>query len=236
MRLQLLLILTVIFSFCAQSQKQHYTIKYSAGFIDTSGNFIEHAPIRVMVIERKESYEFLPFYKEKINEPLGSKFREHSVYTDLARGISFYQSDPSGYPKFLVEDTLIKINWKIEAGTRLIAGYKCKVATANINGTDLQVFYSEELPKGFGPFNVTGLSGTILEIHSRQLPYSICVTEIIKGGYTLQKPDDGKPISREEYTKIVAKIAKNSQRNRGALSRKVGEYSTPSSRFIFRSR
>ena len=224
----------LFFSMLVHSQS-HYTIKYSAGLIDSSGNFQEHAPVRVLIIERNESYEFLPWQKGKITEPLGSSFREHSVYTDMARGVVFYQTDPAGYPKFLVEDTLTKIDWKIEAEMKLIAGYKCRMATGMLKGSEILVYYSEELPRGFGPFSITGLKGTILEIHSKHLPYVISVSEVTRGGLTMQKPDDGKPIPVEEYNKIVEKIAKNSYRNRGAASRKVGENnSLPSQRIQFR--
>lgn len=91
--------------------------------------------------------------------PVGDK---NVVYTDYKKGISISQK-PVFEETFLVEDSLLKIKWKITSDLRNIAGYDCRKAVGILNDTiAIFAFYTEELLVNGGPEGIHGLPGMIL--------------------------------------------------------------------------
>ncbi len=66
---------------------------------------------------------------------------------------------------FLIEDSLLKIKWKLTPDTRTIAGYECRKAVGILSDTiTLFTFYTDELMITGGPEGIHGLPGMILGI------------------------------------------------------------------------
>jgi GLPGLI family protein len=64
---------------------------------------------------------------------------------------------------FLVQDSLRKMDWKITADTRTIAGFECRKATTIIMDSVFVVaFYTDQIITPGGPESFTGLPGMIL--------------------------------------------------------------------------
>jgi GLPGLI family protein len=64
---------------------------------------------------------------------------------------------------FLVQDSLRKMDWKITADKRTIAGFECRKATAIIMDSVFVVaFYTDQIMTPGGPESFTGLPGMIL--------------------------------------------------------------------------
>jgi GLPGLI family protein len=91
--------------------------------------------------------------------PVGDK---NVVYTDFKKGISVSQKTVFE-ETFLVEDSLLKIKWKITGDVRNIAGYDCRKAVGILNDSiAIFAFYTEELLVSGGPEGIQGLPGMIL--------------------------------------------------------------------------
>ncbi|RYF79132.1 MAG: GLPGLI family protein, partial [Chitinophagaceae bacterium] len=72
---------------------------------------------------------------------------------------------PIAEETFLVEDSLMKIQWKLTNDTRTIAGYDCRKAVGFVDDTlAIFAFYTDELLVQGGPESVHGLPGMILGV------------------------------------------------------------------------
>jgi GLPGLI family protein len=92
-------------------------------------------------------------------QPMANK---NNVYTDFQKNTSISQK-PIYEETFLVEDSLLKIKWKITADTRNIAGFDCRKAVGILFDTvAVFAFYTDELMISGGPEGIHGLPGMIL--------------------------------------------------------------------------
>ncbi|MDF2382638.1 GLPGLI family protein [Nostoc ellipsosporum NOK] len=84
------------------------------------------------------------------------------VYNNYVAGTTTAQK-PIYEQTYLVEDSLLKIKWKITPDTRNIAGFECRKAVGILYDTiAVFAFYAEEIPVSGGPEGISGLPGMIL--------------------------------------------------------------------------
>lgn len=103
---------------------------------------------------------------------------ENGWYADHNSGISITQKMLGGSP-ILVQDSILKINWKLSNESRMIAGFNCRKATGIImDSVYVFAFYSEELLLPGGPCNINGLPGTILGLTIPRLYSSWIATSV----------------------------------------------------------
>jgi GLPGLI family protein len=80
---------------------------------------------------------------------------------------------------YLVNDSLVKYDWKITGEVRDIAGFECKKAVTKICDSVVVVaFYTDQIPVQAGPENFNGLPGMILGIAVPRLGTTIFATSI----------------------------------------------------------
>lgn len=86
------------------------------------------------------------------------------VYCDFLSGR--YQAEKNAYnERRLIEDTLVKIRWKLTDETREIAGFECRRANALVSDSIYVVaFYSDAIRTKGGPEHFNGLPGMILGV------------------------------------------------------------------------
>lgn len=65
---------------------------------------------------------------------------------------------------YVVNDEWIEIKWMVLDDFKEIAGHTAQKATANFRGTDFEVWFATDLPFPYGPINLFGLPGVILEV------------------------------------------------------------------------
>jgi len=66
---------------------------------------------------------------------------------------------------FLVTDNPPEIKWNLKyKETKKIGKYNCKKATAKFRGTDLEAWYTLDIPVPIGPYKFRGLPGLMLEV------------------------------------------------------------------------
>lgn len=98
--------------------------------------------------------------------PKGMWFRpfadENVIYNDYTTGMTTSQK-PVFEETFLIQDSLLKIKWKITADTRNIAGFECRKAVGILFDTvAVFAFYTDEIMVSGGPEGINGLPGMIL--------------------------------------------------------------------------
>lgn len=130
------------------------------------------------------------------------------VYNDYAKGTTTSQK-PVFEETFLVQDSLLKIKWKLTGDVRNIAGFDCRKAIGIINDTiAVFAFYTDELMVTGGPEGIHGLPGMILgmgipRLHATWFATKVEVLEALPK--ELSPPAKGKKVSRQEMmTKLKA--------------------------------
>ena len=93
-----------------------------------------------------------------------SPAQDHIVYCDLDKAKAISETNVFE-ERFLVQDSLRPIKWKITDETRNIAGFNCRRANAIIMDTIYVVaFYTDEILTTGGPESFSGLPGMILGV------------------------------------------------------------------------
>lgn len=140
--------------------------------------------------------------------PVGDK---NVVYTDYQQGTTIAQK-PVFEETFLMEDSLLKIKWKITGDIRTIAGYDCRKAIGLLNDSiTIFAFYTDELMVNGGPEGIHGLPGMILgmgipRLHATWFATKVEVFDINMS--KVQPATKGKKVSRSSMTGSLDKVLK----------------------------
>jgi len=134
------------------------------------------------------------------------------VYTDFIKGISISQK-PVFEETFLVEDSLLKIQWKITGDVRTIAGYDCRKAIGVLNDSiAIFAFYTDQLMVSGGPEGINGLPGMILGMGIPRLHATWFATrvEVYDVNTTRVQPEKkGKKVDRASLMTTLGRLAKD---------------------------
>jgi GLPGLI family protein len=134
------------------------------------------------------------------------------VYTDFKKSTTISQK-PVFEETFLMEDSLLKIRWKLTADVRTIAGYDCRKAVGIVNDSiAIFAFYTDELMIPGGPEGVHGLPGMILGMGIPRLHATWFATkvEVFDVKMNLVKPaTKGKKVNRKVMLESLGKVLKD---------------------------
>ena len=151
----------------------------------------------------------VPVDPRSFYRPAGDK---NIVYTDYKKGISISQK-PVFEETFLVEDSLLKIKWKITGDIRNIAGYDCRKAVGVLNDSiAIFAFYTDELLINGGPEGIQGLPGMILGMGIPRLHATWFATKVEVFDVKMNKvtaSTKGKKVNRVELMSTLEKLAKD---------------------------
>jgi len=142
-------------------------------------------------------------------QPMANK---NIVYTDFTKNTSISQK-PIYEETFLVEDSLLKIKWKITADTRNIAGFECRKAVGILFDTvAVFAFYTDELMISGGPEGITGLPGMILgmgipRLHATWFATKVQVVDVPTS--QIQPAIKGKKTDRKTMLEAIYKVMKD---------------------------
>jgi GLPGLI family protein len=107
-----------------------------------------------------------------------------------------------GDKDYIIEDSLRHTNWKLADETKTILGYHCKKASCKTErGSDVEAWYTEEIPVPSGPETFNGLPGMIMQVDINKEEFVITAVSIEK---TVDKkeliaPSKGKKITPEDF-------------------------------------
>ena len=138
--------------------------------------------------------------------------QNNTTFTDLVN--STLISEKQVFEEtFLLRDSLKNIRWKITDETREIAGYICRRANAIVlDSVYVVAFYTDQIAVPGGPESFTGLPGMILGValpHENITWFATKVTESDVDPKLLLPPKKGKPVNRDQLTKILRAAMKD---------------------------
>ncbi len=132
------------------------------------------------------------------------------VFNDYKKGTTITQK-PVFEETFLMEDSLLKIKWKLTGDKRTIAGFDCRKAVGILNDSiAIFAFYSDEILVNGGPEGIQGLPGMILGMGIPRLHATWFATkvEVIDGNAKpLTPPAKGKKVTRSTLISQLSKLA-----------------------------
>lgn len=109
--------------------------------------------------------------------------------------------------KFLVQDTMRKIDWRLKDEIRTIAGYKCRKAVGVIcDSVYVVAFYADDIPASGGPEMFGDLPGMILEIaiprlHTTWVATKVEVASVAEEDFIMKTK--GKKVTAKEMYETV---------------------------------
>ncbi|MDQ3550874.1 MAG: GLPGLI family protein [Bacteroidota bacterium] len=131
------------------------------------------------------------------------------IFTDFKSGKSISQK-PVYEEIFLIEDSLLKIKWKITPDTRIIAGYECRKAVGILDDSiAIFAFYSDEFIINGGPEGIHGLPGMILGMGIPRLHATWFATKVEVFDVNMKAvvpATKGKKVSRSDMLQSLDKI------------------------------
>jgi GLPGLI family protein len=134
------------------------------------------------------------------------------VYNNYAVGRTITQK-PVAEETFLVDDSLMKIRWKLTADTRTIAGFDCRKAIGFIDDTlAVFAFYTDEILVKGGPESVHGLPGMILGVGVPRLHATWFATRVEINGVnaaSVKPAVKGKKVTRQQMMGQLDAVMKN---------------------------
>lgn len=137
---------------------------------------------------------------------------KNTVYTDFQQQ-KVVANKQVFEEKYLIIDTMRKMEWKINDEIRKIANYTCRKAVGKIcDSVYVVAFYTEDIIPSGGPEMFSGLPGMILEIAIPRLHTTWIATKVelvTPKQEELKAPEKGKKTTQEEmYKDLMTSISK----------------------------
>ena len=107
-----------------------------------------------------------------------------------------------GDKDYIIEDSIHHTTWKLVDSTKIILGYTCKKATGKTErGSDVEAWYTEDIPVSSGPETFSGLPGMILQIDINKEEFVTTAISIEKSvdKEELKEPTKGKKVTADEF-------------------------------------
>ena len=173
----------------------------------------------------------------------GKNFAPGRQYKNVKTNTQLQEQEFYG-KKFLINDALQPIEWRLESETKQIGNYSCFKATASIPTNDLtwysfswdklrntndsdstqvkeikltevEAWYTPQIPVRHGPLEYWGLPGLILEV-SADNTTMLCSKLVLNPEEVIEiiAPSKGKEVSKNEYQVIITEKMKEFRNNR----------------------
>lgn len=172
----------------------------------------------------------------------GNNFSRGDQYKNVKENLLLQSQEFYG-KKFLVKDKLAAIEWKMGGESKQIGQYTCFKATASVPTseltwfdfswgdlrsaegetteteipmTEVEAWYTLQIPVGHGPGEYWGLPGLILEVSAGNTTM-LCSKIVMNPDepIKIKAPDKGKEITKDEYQNTVRTKMKEMRDNRG---------------------
>ncbi len=139
--------------------------------------------------------------------------QQNTVYKDLSSMLAVSQKQVFE-SQFIINDSINRIQWKMQSETRTIAGFECRKAVGRICDSVVVVaFYTDEIIPSNGPESFSGLPGMILGLAIPRLYTTWFATklEVFKPAdeAIIGPPAKGKKATQDELNKTIDKAIKN---------------------------
>ncbi len=145
---------------------------------------------------------------------------DNKTYIDNKTNKVIEQQDFMG-KMFLIDDTLETLKWKITGETKVVMNYPCIKATMGDSLEMVEAWFTTEIPISIGPEKFGQLPGVILELTSKKTRQTIKAIDFKFREVTteeMQKPTDGKNVTKKKYDEIVESKMKEMNKEYGNKS------------------
>lgn len=191
----------IIFAF-SFSQNIKVTYKYIPSYtVEYEENLFVNNNYKISIVDSipVKKYKFNKGAADAVFEDKSKIFKK--VLMGDTRQNSLYFTHGFKNTNYLVSDTPPVIKWNLKyKETKKIGKYVCKKATAVFRGTDVEAYYTTEIPVSVGPFKFNGLPGLILEVKTLGINK---MSWVVKG---IQYPYKGTPNYSKKYIGSLKKI------------------------------
>ncbi len=173
----------------------------------------------------------------------GKNFTPGKQYKNVKTNSQIQEQEFYG-KQFLVKDSLQPITWKLGSENKKIGNYECFKATASVPSdalswynfswdklrnpkandstateikyTEIEAWYTPQIPVSHGPLEYWGLPGLILEV-SADNTTMLCSKIVLNPDETLEieAPNKGKEITKKQYQETIIEKMKEFRNNRG---------------------
>jgi GLPGLI family protein len=176
------------------------------------------------------------FYRQKVESAENDDFRSNrrrrwmsrmgqnedvKLYTDLTVMESLESREFLG-KKFLISGKPNDFQWKFTGKSKQVGSYLCQQAIHKDSTEIVEVWFTPMIPVAAGPANYTGLPGLILHVDINEGERVITAMEVNPieiDVASMEKPEEGESISREEYQVMVREKMEEMRLERGGSDR-----------------
>jgi GLPGLI family protein len=148
----------------------------------------------------------------KVPEFLRKSDEENIWFIDYNTGAVSMQKNIAG-SNLVVNDSVHNLNWKLSNESRIIAGFNCRKAVAQIfDSVYVFAFYTDEILLPGGPCSINGLPGTILGLTIPRLFTSWIATKVMVNNVDVNsiKPvTSKKPLTMSSMTSFLTERTKD---------------------------
>lgn len=216
-KLIIILLLVPIFKAHSQELKVTYNNRIlidSLSIVNASGNekdelitAVEGEDYELMISNGISLYEPVALKEDKtiINSNTHTTINYNyyeTIYNDL-NGKERTSSIKYSGETFLINEKLVPIEWQIMEETKKIDSYTVKRAEAVVDGSNVIVWFTDEIPVNAGPSNFIGLPGLILQAQFGKRLITAKKIKPLSGSISLAPPVEGKKYSRKEYDELM---------------------------------
>lgn len=152
--------------------------------------------------------------RERAENVIGAGFRSHTIFVDLKNQRQYFQSEPNGLEKFLVNENYRETQYDLLNDSISILGYTCYKAvikTKDGHHTSSVMWYAPSLPYPVSHVGYSGLPGLVLasEFNNGKSRSVLIAKEITTEKRTIVKPFKGKQVSQETFFKALETLRRN---------------------------
>lgn len=130
---------------------------------------------------------------------------DEKFFYDIKNATSIEQREFMGR-EFLITTPKDTLNWKLTGNQRVILDLTCMEAVTTLNEKEIKAWFTPTIGISTGPGKFHGLPGIILAVDINNGERTLTAIKIANGGIEsskLEKPKQGKKVSREQFNKIV---------------------------------
>jgi GLPGLI family protein len=109
---------------------------------------------------------------------------------------------------YLVQDSVVKIEWKILEETKIVNSHTLSKAIGEFRGRQYTAWFAQDIPCVFGPWKFHGLPGVVFEISDAKREVEFLLTKISSlPNFQFNNPPKGLLISRSDFKKKQSSLA-----------------------------
>jgi len=110
----------------------------------------------------------------------------------------------------VIENSLEKIQWKLEDSSMVIGGLTCYKANGDFKGRTYNVWYCPDFPVKAGPWKLNGLPGLIVEATDKTQTVSFKLRSIYSNNNArLELPASHKKITKAKFNALIEDLRQN---------------------------